>query len=207
MEIFTLGHSNYEMNRLINMINYYKINCIVDIRGIPYSKYNTQYNKDVIEKTLKDLGYIYLYMAKEFGAKRESKESYNEEGYADFEKVAKEDVFLKGINRLKVGCNKGYKIVLLGAMQEPIRCHRSILCGKELVKYGFVINHILDDYTIASQHMIEDMLLDKYFSNRNQITIDTLVGLEKSKEEMINEGYKLANKEIGYRIEKLTNKK
>ena len=53
-------------------------------------------------------------------------------------------------------------------MQEPIRCHRSILVGKALRKHGFNVKHILDDYSIASQEDIEQMLLDKYFSNREQ---------------------------------------
>ena len=88
-------------------------------------------------------------------------------------------------------------------MQEPIRCHRSILVGKELRKCGFNVKHILDDYSIASQDDIEQMLLDKYFSNRNQMTIDDLIGNSLTREEMIEEGYKLANKEIGYRIEHL----
>ena len=50
---------------------------------------------------------------------------------------------------------------------------------------------------------IEQMLLDKYFSNRNQMTIDDLIGNSLSREEMIEEGYRMANKEIGYRIEHL----
>ena len=47
------------------------------------------------------------------------------------------------------------------------------------------------------------MLLDKYFRDRAQLTIDSLMGSEKSTEEMIEEGYRLANKEIGYRMEKI----
>ena len=101
------------------------------------------------------------------------------------------------------GCDKGYKIALLGAMQEPIRCHRAILVGKALRKYGFNVKHILDDYSIVSQDDIEEMLLDKYFSNRNQITIDDLIGSALNRKEMIEKGYRLANKEIGYRIENL----
>ena len=90
-------------------------------------------------------------------------------------------------------------------MQEPIRCHRAILVGKALRKSGFNVKHILDDYSIASQDDIEQMLLDKYFSNRNQMTIDDLIGNSLTREEMIEEGYRLANKEIGYRIEHLNN--
>ena len=203
MEIFTIGHSNYKVEKLIDMLRYYNINCVVDIRGTPYSKYNVQYNKETIRDTLIKEGFVYIYMAKEFAAKRENKVSYNKEGYSDFEKVIYEEEFKNGIERLKNGCKKGYRIALLGAMQDPIRCHRSILVGRELVQHGFNVKHILDDYSIAYQEDIEKSILDKYFEDRNQITIDYMLGTNKNEKEMIEESYRMANKEIGYRIEHL----
>ena len=203
MEIYTIGHSNYTMERLIDMLEYYNINCVVDIRGTPYSKYNIQFDKEAIRYTLTNAGFVYIYMGKELAAKRIRKNSYNNEGYSNFEEVIKEEEFKRGVDRLKNGCAKGYKIILLGAMQDPIRCHRSILVGRELVKNDFDVKHILDDYSIVTQDDIEEMLLNKYFSNRNQITIEDLTGNSLNNEEMINEGYKLANREIGYRIENL----
>lgn len=203
MEIYTIGHSNYDLERLVNMLNTYNIDCVVDIRGIPYSKYNIQYNKENIQKSLRDLGFTYIYMAKEFAAKRESKVSYNKEGYADFHKVVKEETFINGVSRLKNGIDKGYKIVLLGAMQDPIRCHRSILVGRELDNLGFKVKHILHDYSTCNQREIETMLLDKYFKDRGQLTIDFLMGEGKGEKEMIEEAYDMANKEIGYRMEKI----
>lgn len=203
MEIYTIGHSNYTMERLIDMLEYYNINCVVDIRGTPYSKYNIQFDKEAIRYTLTNAGFVYIYMGKELAAKRIIKNSYNNEGYSNFEEVIKEEEFKRGVERLKNGCEKGYKIILLGAMQDPIRCHRSILVGRELVKNDFDVKHILDDYSIVTQDDIEEMLLNKYFSNRNQITIEDLTGNSLNNEEMINEGYKLANREIGYRIENL----
>ena len=203
MEIYTIGHSNYTMERLIDMLEYYNINCVVDIRGTPYSKYNIQFDKETIRYTLTNAGFVYIYMGKELAAKRIRKNSYNNEGYSNFEEVIKEEEFKRGVERLKNGCEKGYKIILLGAMQDPIRCHRSILVGRELVKNDFDVKHILDDYSIVTQDDIEEMLLNKYFSNRNQITIEDLTGNSLNNEEMINEGYKLANREIGSRIENL----
>ena len=203
MEIYTIGHSNYTMERLIDMLEHYNINCVVDIRGTPYSKYNIQFDKEAIRYTLTNAGFVHIYMGKELAAKRIRKNSYNNEGYSNFEEVIKEEEFKRGVERLKNGCEKGYKIILLGAMQDPIRCHRSILVGRELVKNDFDVKHILDDYSIVTQDDIEEMLLNKYFSNRNQITIEDLTGNSLNNEEMINEGYKLANREIGYRIENL----
>ena len=183
---YTIGHSNYTMERLIDMLEYYNINCVVDIRGTPYSKYNIQFDKETIRYTLTNAGFVYIYMGKELAAKRIRKNSYNNEGYSNFEEVIKEEEFKRGVERLKNGCEKGYKIILLGAMQDPIRCHRSILVGRELVKNDFDVKHILDDYSIVTQDDIEEMLLNKYFSNRNQITIEDLTGNSLNNEEMIN---------------------
>lgn len=203
MEIFAIGHSNYPYDKLIEMIKKYGIDCVVDIRETPYSKYNTQYNREVLRENLKSSGFTYVYMGHEFGAKRQTKESYNDDGYADFEKVIKEELFLKGIERITKDLQMGYKIVLLGAMQEPIRCHRSIMLGKYLNEKGFDVKYIMHEGNIVNQDYIEEDLLNKYFSDRNQLSIDSLLGTDKSREEMIEEGYKLANKEIGHRTENI----
>ena len=174
MEIFTIGHSNYDVERLIDMLRRYNINCVVDIRGTPYSKYNIQYNKETIQKTLEREGFIYIYMAKELAAKRINKVSYNAEGYSDFEKVVKEEEFIKGIERLRNGCKKGYRIALLGAMQDPIRCHRAILVGRALRDAGFKVKHILHDYSIGNQEDIEKSLLEKYYKAGYQLTFRIL---------------------------------
>lgn len=203
MEIFAIGHSNYPYDKLIEMIKRYGIDCVVDIRETPYSKYNTQYNREALRESLKSSGFTYVYMGHEFGAKRQTKESYNDDGYADFKKVIKEELFLKGIERITKGLQMGYKIVLLGAMQDPIRCHRSIMLGKYLNEKGFDVKYIMHEGNIVNQDYIEEDLLNKYFSDRNQLSIDSLLGTDKSREEMIEEGYKLANKEIGYRTENI----
>ena len=61
IEIYTLGHSNYSFDKFIEILKKYNINCVVDIRAIPYSKYNTQYNKEFFQANLKKLGYTYIY--------------------------------------------------------------------------------------------------------------------------------------------------
>jgi uncharacterized protein (DUF488 family) len=203
MELFTIGHSNYPIDKLLDMLKYYNINCVVDIRGTPYSKYNVQFNKETISKTLAQNGYSYIYMGKEFAAQRENKSLYTEEGYADFEKVAYDKDFLNGIERLKIGCRKGYRIVLMGAMQNPINCHRFILLGKALREAGFNIRHILDDYSLASQEDLEESLLDKYYGQKSQIDFDTYMKGEPSKEDLIKQCYRRGNKEIGCRVERI----
>ena len=54
------------------------------------SKYNIQFDKEAIRYTLTNAGFVYIYMGKELAAKRIRKNSYNYEGYSNFEEVLKE---------------------------------------------------------------------------------------------------------------------
>lgn len=204
MEIYAIGHSNYQLEKLVDMLKKYNIDVVVDIRETPYSKYNVQYNKEVFQESLKKQEFKYIYMGNEFGARRNDKSTYTKEGYADFEKVAKEEIFLEGIERLVKGCKMGYKIALLGAMQDPIRCHRSILLGRVLEQKGFNIKYIMHEGNLSCQEDIEESLLEKYFAERNQLSVDNLLGNAVTREDMLQEGYRLANKEIGYRTENIS---
>ena len=203
MEIFTIGHSNYSVQELLERLQYYHVNCVADIRGTPYSKYNIQFNKEAIKESLIQHGYKYIYMGKEFAAQREDRSLYFEEGYSDFEKVLKDKDFLSGIERLKSGCENGYRIVLLGAMQDPIRCHRCALLGRGLRAAGFEVRHILDDYSLASQEELEERMLEKYNTHKGQIVLADLMGTMLSREEELRECYRKSNREIGFRVEKI----
>ncbi len=205
MDIYTIGHSNYSAEDFMERLKQYQINCIVDIRGTPYSKYNVQFNKETIKKTLTDYGYLYIYMGKEFAAQREDKSLYISEGYADFEKVVDDKDFLSGIERLKAGCQKGYRIALMGAKQDPINCHRCILLGRALIKAGFNVKHILDNQLFGTQEEMEAKLLEKYYPHKGQLTLDTSSGRLQTNDERLKECYRQSNKEIGNRVEKISN--
>ena len=203
IDIYTIGHSNYSIERFVEMLKKFKIDVVVDIRGTPYSKYNTQYNKEALGITLKELGFKYIYMGREFAAQRDNKIIYTWEGYSDFEKVINEPSFIEGIERLKNGLAKGYTIALLGAKQDPVNCHRFALVGRELYKRGFNVKHIEDDLSTSSQLELEERMLDKYYPREEQITIDFLLSGEKSKDEKIKDSYRKVNREIGFRVENL----
>lgn len=203
INIYTIGHSNYSMERFVEMLRKYKIDVVVDIRGTPYSKYNTQYNKEALYNSLKELDFKYIYMGREFAAQRDNKLIYTWEGYSDFEKVINEPSFINGIERLKKGLAKGYRIVLLGAKQDPVNCHRFALVGRELYKRGFDVKHIEDDLSTSSQLELEERMLDRYYPKEEQITMEFLLNGEKSRDEKIKESYRKVNREIGFRVENL----
>ena len=199
MKLFTIGHSIYDINYFINLIKIYNINCIVDVRSIPYSKYSKQYNKDIIKSILNKNNIIYIHMGQEFGARRENKELYSKDRYLDFEKVVYDGDFLKGVERIKTGLNKGYNISFMCTEKEPEECHRCILVGRYFNNIGYDVINIIDEKKYKTQVEIEKDLLNEYFPNRNQISL--IPDLNKSDKELIKEAYKLKNKKIAYRLE------
>lgn len=203
MEIFTVGHSTYNIEDFINILKINNINCIVDVRSMPYSKFTTQYNKNQLSNVLKQNKISYIHMGLEFGARRDKRELYSLDGYLDFEKTRKDKDFIKGMERVKNGIKKGYRIALMCTEKDPIDCHRCILVGKGFKDSGFEVKNILSDGTFILQEQIERTLLDKYFKNRNQISFDMLIGNNLTESEMIDKCYIKRNKEIGYEVDNL----
>ena len=201
MKIFTIGHSVHKPKDFINLLKKFDINCIVDVRSTPYSKFNPTFNLENIRVMLKGAGIYYISMGKELGARRDDKSLYHKDGYLDFEKVRKDEFFLKGIDRVKDGISKNYKIALMCSEKDPFNCHRCILVAKEFYDQGYEVKNILPNGDILTQEQIEERLIEKYFPNRLQMKIESVLGNDLSEEEMIAESYKRRNAEIGYKMD------
>jgi uncharacterized protein (DUF488 family) len=203
-EIFTIGHSSYTQEQYLKFLIRYEINCIVDVRSMPYSKYVPQFNKEEIKKFLNSNAIYYIFMGKELGARREDKALYTNEGYLDFEKTSKTIPFINGIERVKTGIEKGNKIALMCMEKDPIDCHRNILVARQFFNQGFKVLNILENGLTETQEQLENRLLDLYFPERNQLTILDIIDKNTTveKESLINQAYSLRNKEIGYSLDK-----
>lgn len=194
-KIYTIGHSNYDIDLFLKMLKNNNINCLIDVRSIPYSKYCNNYNKELLSKILKDNSIIYIHMGKELGAKRNCLEEYTD-GMVDFEKVKRNNDFLEGIKRLENGINKGYNISLMCSEKEPCDCHRSILIGKYMHDKKYKVFHIKEDCVIT-QEDVEKLIIEEFFLERKQISFLDI--LDMSKDNRV-EAYTLKNKQIAHKI-------
>lgn len=200
MTLYTIGHSKHTQQYFLKLLRLYKINCIVDVRSTPFSKFCPQFNRDEIKKYLNRYGVYYVEMGDEFGARRKDKELYTNEGYLDFEKTAGSFEFIKGIKRINEGLEKNLNIAFMCTEKDPIDCHRSILVAREFYKRNYKIINILEDGSNESQEHLEERLLDMYFPNRGQLNFIQPENNSKSIEELIKDAYKLRNKDIGYSL-------
>src|SRR5512142_2416985 len=59
IEIYTIGHSNHPMSRFLALLRQYHIETVVDVRSMPYSRFNFQYRRDTLRQHLEEahIGY------------------------------------------------------------------------------------------------------------------------------------------------------
>ncbi len=196
--VYSIGYSGFSIKNFIETLHRNKISLIIDVRSIPYSQYFSDYNKDNLKQALKNSGIYYRNYVLEFGARQEERKYYALEGYLDFELFSKSIPFLSGFNKLVASMNQNYTFALMCAEKDPFNCHRTILVARAFYRAGYKIVHLLPNEVKITQEDIEFRLLQKYFPDRNQIT---LFSKSISEEEYIDQAYKKHNAEIGYSIE------
>ena len=199
MNIYTIGHSNYKIEYFIELLKLHNINCIADVRSVPFSKYVPQFNRNELKKELLKYNITYVFMGKELGARRENINLYTG-NLLDFQKVSKDSLFISGIERILNGLKKKFKITLMCSEKDPIDCHRNILVARELSNKGIKISNIKENGKIETQEQIETRLVNMYFPNHNQIN---MFSKENEIDNLINRAYNLRNKEIAYNKEKI----
>ena len=197
--LFTIGHSNYETEKFVELLKDNDINVVVDVRSVPYSQYTSQFNRESIKKTLKENGIAYIHMGEEFGARREDRSLYDDDGKLNFSKAIASEPFRRGVWRIERGLEQNYRIAFMCAEKIPHECHRCIMVGKAFHDLGYDVEHILEDGSTIDQDEIGKILVDMYFPDRNQITIFNM-DEDKPEEEYIKDAYLRREKDIAYNI-------
>jgi len=125
-------------------LSFYKIETLADIRTIPKSRHNPQFNKEALSKALKNSGIKYRHLKGLGGLRKPVKDSPNSgwhndsfKGYADYMLT---DGFREYFNELIENAKKE-KTAVMCAETLPWRCHRSLL-GDALIVSGLKVYHI-----------------------------------------------------------------
>lgn len=130
--IYTVGHSNHPIDFFIELIQEYKVDCIIDVRSVAASKYNPQFNKEDLKKSLAKVGIKYSHFEEEFGARQKDPDLLDEDGQVDFEKVRKFWLFKNGVEKLWKGVEHGLTMSLMCSEGEPLDCHRFSMIAIQL---------------------------------------------------------------------------
>ncbi len=135
--IYTIGHSTHAIDEFIGMLTAHGIEQVVDIRTIPKSRHNPQFNADALPESLKIAGIDYVHMSALGGLRHARKDSLNQgwkntsfRGFADYMQTPE---FEEGLLKLLELAGKR-KTAIMCAEAVPWRCHRSLIADALTVR-------------------------------------------------------------------------
>jgi len=128
--IFTLGHSTLPIERFVALLQAYGIERLVDIRTIPRSRHNPQFNDSALAGSLAAEHLDYVHMRTLGGLRHARKDSPNTgwrnsgfRGYADYMQT---EAFQKALEAL-IPMSRQRRTAIMCAEAVPWRCHRSLV--------------------------------------------------------------------------------
>ncbi|MEO6994054.1 MAG: DUF488 domain-containing protein [Lacunisphaera sp.] len=137
MTVLTIGHSTRPIDEFIAMLLAHGVTRVVDVRTVPRSRHNPQFNRDVLPASLKTAGIGYVHAPALGGLRHTTKESVNLgwrnasfRGYADYMQTP---AFAEAIETL-IEWAKTDRLALMCAEAVPWRCHRSLIEDALLVR-------------------------------------------------------------------------
>jgi len=136
-DVYTIGHSTKTIGRFVSILKIYGIKEVVDIRTIPRSRHNPQFNKDTLPGSLEKSDIKYVHMTGLGGLRHALFDSVNKawknasfRGYADYMQTYEFELALEKLIRL----SSRRKVVLMCAESVPWRCHRSLIADALLIR-------------------------------------------------------------------------
>jgi uncharacterized protein (DUF488 family) len=137
LTIFTIGHSTRPIAEFIELLQANAVTQILDIRTIPKSRHNPQFNSDALATSLRAAHIRYVHMKELGGLRHARKDSINLgwrnasfRGYADYMQTAEFEAALdRAIELAKVR-----PTALMCAEAVPWRCHRSLVADALIVR-------------------------------------------------------------------------
>lgn len=148
--IYTIGHSTRPIADFIDLLRSYQIEMLIDVRTIPKSRFNPQYNGESLNSVLKDSHIRYQHLTKLGGLRHAIKDSVNIgwrnlsfRGFADYMQTS---LFKEGLEELEA-IGKEYNSAIMCAEAVPWRCHRSLIADALSVDKWKVF-HILSKKSI-----------------------------------------------------------
>jgi uncharacterized protein (DUF488 family) len=150
----TIGHSTRPLSEFIDLLAASQVGLIVDVRAIPRSRTNPQYNREVLPESLAEFQIAYKHIA-ELGGRRARAQNiapdvnafWENQSFHNYADYALGDGFRSGLSELReLGSVRRCAVMCAEAMWW--RCHRRIIADYLLVA-GEHVSHILGAKAVA----------------------------------------------------------
>lgn len=170
--IYTIGYGGRSIEEFVKLLHHYEIKFLVDVRSRPYSRYNSEFSKDALQKYLGSNDIKYMFMGDSLGGRPDDDTCYDkknaeEKRIVNYDKVREKPFFQKGISRLQTAWEKQLHIVVMCAEAKPQECHRSKLIGRTLTEKHITVVHIDEFGEPKSQEEIIQTIVNQDLASRN----------------------------------------
>jgi len=143
--VLTVGHSTRPLADLISLLTAHEVRHLIDVRTVPRSRHNPQFNGETLPAALQTAKIAYSHFAGLGGFRHAKPDSRNMgwrnasfRGYADYMQTPAFAQNLKSLMDLA----RQERVVLMCAEAVPWRCHRSLI-GDALMVHGFHVEEII----------------------------------------------------------------
>jgi uncharacterized protein (DUF488 family) len=145
--VLTIGHSTRTIEEFISILKAHGVTCVIDVRTVPGSRHNPQFNREALPASLKPAGIAYLHLAGLGGLRKPRADSLNTawknasfRGFADYMQTAEFEQSLGSLIELA----QSERVALMCSEAVPWRCHRSLIADA-LVARGIPTEHIMSE--------------------------------------------------------------
>jgi uncharacterized protein (DUF488 family) len=145
--VLTIGHSTRALETFIEMLRAHGVKHLVDVRTIPRSRHNPQFNRDTLPEALKFAGIAYTHMEQLGGLRHARPDSPNTgwhnssfRGFADYMQTPEFEAGLEKLMQLATH----EQTAIMCAETVPWHCHRSLIADALTVR-GALVEHIMSE--------------------------------------------------------------
>ena len=156
---FTIGHSTRPVTEFIDLLKGAQITLLIDVRSVPRSRTNPQYNRDILPETLarSAIGYEHVAALGGLRARQDVPPDVNafwqNQSFHNFADYALTPAFRSGLARLRALGHEG-RCAIMCAEAVWWRCHRRIIADY-LIAAGETVFHILSADRVEPARMTE----------------------------------------------------
>jgi uncharacterized protein (DUF488 family) len=176
--LYTIGHSNHSARDFLALLERHGITAVADVRSVPQSRFNPQFGRKALERTLGQHGSAYRFLGAELGARSKDPGCYRD-GKVQYDRLARSGPFQRGLEALREAL-RVKRLALLCAEREPLECHRAILIAPALCASGVAVGHILADGSVETHEQAVCRLIrqlelsEDLFLSRAELTAQAL---------------------------------
>ena len=144
LQVHTIGYASHSQERFLELLRRSKIQLVVDVRSRPTSRRMPHFHWEGLQVWLPRARVGYLRMGHGLGGFPADRRLYKANGKANYDLMARRKPFRAALSNL-IKIARGKRVAVMCTEEDPARCHRNLLVGRELARRGVQVMHIRAD--------------------------------------------------------------